>query len=962
MKKRVLFFCFALLFSALGISQTSTLPPPSNLVSSDIDANNATLRWNSDENALSWIVNYSVTQSEQVFSMEVTDTIVYITNLIEGTRYNWKVRMIDLQGDTTAWSELASFFTSGFDNNCPKLENLSVSDINTNGITIQWVPEQENGTWEVVYDLAGSNPEHEGFSGTTQNHEFTANRDLIEHTRYQLAIRTHCTNTVSDWTYLYARYLTENSIHELPIQLDFEDESDNLNIGFVNSVNNPWEIADAENASSIGSKAMYISNDSGETFGCDPSTASVSYAYMDFYIPDYAISYYIDFKYKSQAPLQNASLKIYMISTGEPLNLTNLPNEEFRVGSIIYSGSDNEWISEHIELPTQYIGTTRRLLFAWSNQPGADNNNAIAIDDIYLTARYCAIPTNLSVPSTDDNSALITWDFQENQTSFNLQYKPTQSTQWTELSGISPNYVLNDLQASTSYTFRVQADCGQEQSFWSDTAVFSTNMLIENPSNVELTFVDESSAQLRWNNDQNASLWIVDLKDMSTQNIQYFNSTNNSININGLMSNTLYSAKIRAVSLDGDTSDYSSECIIHTLCNATNDFPYVAEDTIHFSSLSSFCTDIECWRIMNDTVFSPVFDFSEMANPSLTFNYHSETGSYNKLLVSTDNEPFIQIPLNFSNGNNRLLLSNLLATEKVRFAIQSQLEDGAERTYIITDFTIKDSCSTPSDLTVNQTADNQVRVDWTPYTNNTSFNLKLINSTDEDTIFYNEVTNPFDIEELVSGKDYKIQLFALCGQINSNDFSEAAFSIENSSDYCPVPTNFVCQHYQNKGDETIVCTWDDVEENPFIQWEINYKEQYALEYTSSIVSIYPRFSLRNLEMGQVYDFRLRAICSPGEMSEWTDVQQVIVGEQSLDVNVYADKYIKLFPNPADSTLFIETNALEMKDAQLIDANGRVIRAWDNLPTEIDVSSIESGNYILKVFLDKMQVSKKISIL
>ena len=494
MKRRVLFFCFSFLFSALVFSQTSTLPPPSNLVSSDIDANNATLRWDSDENALSWIVNYSVAQSEQVFSMEVTDTVVYITNLVEGTRYNWKVRMIDLQGDTTAWSELASFFTSGFDNNCPKVENLSVSDINANGITIQWVPEQENGTWEVVYDLAGSNPEHEGFSGTTQNHEFTANRDLIEHTRYQLAIRTHCTNTVSDWTYLYARYLTENSIHELPIQLDFENESDNLNIGFVNSVNNPWEIADAENASSIGSKAMYISNDSGETFGCDPSTYSVSYAYMDFYIPDYAVSYYIDFKYKSQTPLQNAGLKIYMISTGEPLNLTNLPNEEFRVGNVIYSGSENEWISEHIELPTQYIGTTRRLLFAWSNQTGAENNSAIAIDDIYLTARYCAVPTNLSVPSADDNSALITWNFQENQTSFNLQYKPTQSTQWTELSGISPNYVLNDLQASTSYTFRVQADCGQEQSFWSDTAVFSTNMLIESPSNVELTFVGETSA------------------------------------------------------------------------------------------------------------------------------------------------------------------------------------------------------------------------------------------------------------------------------------------------------------------------------------------------------------------------------------------------------------------------------------------------------------------------------------
>ena len=210
-------------------------------------------------------------------------------------------------------------------------------------------------------------------------------------------------------------------------------------------------------------------------------------------------------------------------------------------------------------------------------------------------------------------------------------------------------------------------------------------------------------------------------------------------------------------------------------------------------------------------------------------------------------------------------------------------------------------------------------------------------------------------------QEYKVILYSSCGNQQSVNFVEEYFTTISESETCLVPENFVCQHYQVKGDETIICTWDDVEDNPYIQWEIQYKERLAVNYTSEIVSIYPRFTLRNLDMGQQFDFRVRAICSVGDTSSWTEVVQVTVGEQSLSPDQYSGKSVKIYPNPSDSVIFIDTDAIELKNAQLVDAYGRVIRAWDILPREIDITTIEAGNYILNFTMDNQPVSRKITI-
>ena len=957
--KKILLSFFIILFSVnIAYSQTTQTYVPYGLNSSEIDPTNATLSWRNNSNAELWQLVYQPTLAEEPTQLTLNDTLVSLSDLSPNTRYIWKVRMVDIDGDTSLWSAENYFYTLSDDTLCPRVADFFLGYIDNNLINVQWQPAEGTNTWQIVCGEIGTNPDNYDIINQTQNYEYNFVQEFIEGNQYQIAVRTNCQGSFSPWKYLYAKYLHQNSVFQLPIQIDFEDTNENKLIGTFNAGENPWKISSATNNTSVGSKSLHVTN--GINFACNNSVSSVSYAYIDFYIPEYAQSFYIDFSYYTQTELQNAGLKLYLIAPGTSVSIDNLPSEQDQVGQSVYRGGNNQWIREHIELPVHHIGTTRRLLFVWYNTAQAPTSHTVAIDDIYLTARYCAIPTNLEANYITSSSAMLNWEFAENQNVFNLQYKKEEDTTWINLNSITPNHLLENLQPSTSYSFRVQADCGEEQSFWSDVFTFSTHTLVAPPENLIVENYSYNTATISWNDNLDAESYEVEII-LTTNNTSIFQQTNlNRIELSQLLPNSIYQIKVRTISSTQDTSLFS-QVFLHTLCYPENEFPYYVEDSITFSTLSSFCNFSDCWRVEADTLFSPIFELNTLSNPYLTFNYSSLQGVNSKLFVSVNGEAMQEMDFYFVNGENTLSLMGFLGTDNVRFAIRSQMDTIEERTYAITEFSIKDTCLSPESLTVTHISHSSAQIEWQTIGNITEHNLTLINTQEADTLSFSNVTSPFIVSDLQPMQEYKVILYSSCGNQQALNFIEEYFTTSSQSETCLTPENFVCQHYQVKGDETIICTWDEVEDNPYIQWEIQYKERLAVNYTSAMVSLYPRFTLRNLDMGQQFDFRVRAICSVGDTSSWTEVVQVTVGEQSLSPDQYSGKSLKIYPNPSDTTLFIETNAIELKEAQMIDSYGRVIRAWDILPREIDVSTVEPGTYVLKFIMDNQPVSRKITI-
>lgn len=957
--KKILLSFFIILFSVnIVYSQTTQTYVPYGLNSSEIDPTNATLSWRNNSNAEFWQLVYQPTLAEEPTQLTLNDTLVFLSDLSPNTRYIWKVRMVDIDGDTSLWSAENYFYTLSDDTLCPRVADFFLGYIENNLINVQWQPAEGTNTWQIVCGEVGTNPDNYDIINQTQNYEYNFMQEFIEGNQYQIAVRTNCQGSFSPWKYLYAKYLHQNSVFQLPIQIDFEDTNENKLIGTFNAGENPWKISSATNNTSVGSKSLHVTN--GINFACNNSVSSVSYAYIDFYIPEYAQSFYIDFSYYTQTELQNAGLKLYLIAPGTSVSIDNLPSEQDQVGQSVYRGGNNQWIREHIELPVHHIGTTRRLLFVWYNTAQAPTSHTVAIDDIYLTARYCAIPTNLEANYITSSSAMLNWEFAENQNVFNLQYKKEEDTTWINLNSITPNHLLENLQPSTSYSFRVQADCGEEQSFWSDVFTFSTHTLVAPPENLIVENYSYNTATISWDDNLEAESYEVEVL-LTSNNTSIFQQTNlNRIELSQLIPNSIYQIKVRTISSTQDTSIYS-QVFLHTLCYPEDEFPYFVEDTISFSTQSSFCNFSDCWRVESDTLFSPIFDINALSNPYLTFNYSSLNGVSSQVLVSINGEALQEMDYNIMNGVNEISLIGFLGNNHLRFAIRSAMDTLQERGYTIADFSIKDTCLSPESVTITHISHSSAQVEWQSIANITQHDLKIINTQAADTLSFSNVTSPYTVSELYPMQEYKVILYSSCGNQQSVNFVEEYFTTISESATCLVPENFVCQHYQVKGDETIICTWDDVEDNPYIQWEIQYKERLAVNYTSEIVSIYPRFTLRNLDMGQQFDFRVRAICSVGDTSSWTEVVQVTVGEQSLSPNQYSGKSVKIYPNPSDSVIFIDTDAIELKNAQLVDAYGRVIRAWDILPREIDITTIEAGNYILNFTMDNQPVSRKITI-
>lgn len=138
------------------IEVTSCLPCPIpiSLTSSNITSNSADINW-SDSTASQWIVEYDTagfTPGAGSNSVVVdTNTFTTLTGLASQTAYDFYVRAICSPGDTSAYSDTASFSTTV----CSDPTALSSANVSIDSASLSWT---ENGTamqWEISYGSTG---------------------------------------------------------------------------------------------------------------------------------------------------------------------------------------------------------------------------------------------------------------------------------------------------------------------------------------------------------------------------------------------------------------------------------------------------------------------------------------------------------------------------------------------------------------------------------------------------------------------------------------------------------------------------------------------------------------------------------------------------------------------------------------------------------------------------------------
>lgn len=134
---------------------------------------------------------------------------------------------------------------------------------------------------------------------------------------------------------------------------------------------------------------------------------------------------------------------------------------------------ENDVYQEYTVTFENYQGEGRYIAIAYNTSSLYD----IYVDDVTVELiPSCRIPTNLEANEITENQAVLTWTAGKDETAWNMQYKKTSDSEWSEIILVTEtNYTLSNLKRGTMYEARVQANCtADDQSDWTEAISFTT--------------------------------------------------------------------------------------------------------------------------------------------------------------------------------------------------------------------------------------------------------------------------------------------------------------------------------------------------------------------------------------------------------------------------------------------------------------------------------------------------------
>ncbi len=141
---------------------------------------------------------------------------------------------------------------------------------------------------------------------------------------------------------------------------------------------------------------------------------------------------------------------------------------DFTVSLFTIDAENSEWTTRTVNL-TPYIGSNVR--FAFINN--SNDKYILLIDNISVVS--CAAPLDGMLVSATTTSATVSWS--GSATSFDIEYGPAGFALGSGMAATSltNQAVISSLTNATSYDFYVRSDCGDSESDWAGPFTFLTN-------------------------------------------------------------------------------------------------------------------------------------------------------------------------------------------------------------------------------------------------------------------------------------------------------------------------------------------------------------------------------------------------------------------------------------------------------------------------------------------------------
>jgi len=165
----------------------------------------------------------------------------------------------------------------------------------------------------------------------------------------------------------------------------------------------------------------------------------------------------------------------------------------------------------------------------------------------------CPVPTGLAATGITASSAQLSWISPPGVSTFNLRYKPVNSTSWTFLGNVTNPRSLTGLLCGIAYEWQVRSVCSNtsatSNSSWSSSSFFTTTScqnVCPAPAGTTTSGITVSSATVSWNAVTGAASYTVRYRVAGSATWAFKNSTVTSTSLNNLICGTAYEWQVRS--------------------------------------------------------------------------------------------------------------------------------------------------------------------------------------------------------------------------------------------------------------------------------------------------------------------------------------------------------------------------------------------------------------------------------
>jgi hypothetical protein len=272
-------------------------------------------------------------------------------------------------------------------------------------------------------------------------------------------------------------------------------------------------------------------------------------------------------------------------------------------------------------------------------------------------------------------------------------------------------------------------------------------------------------------------------------------------------------------------------------------------------------------------------------------------------------------------------------------------------------FTTNHACqSIPTNVTVSEIGITEAKIDFNPGLGQSQWQIKcgIIGQSDDQAAMYVTNDTTYVVTGLEGGRSYSVFVRAICGDLFS-EWSE----IRNFVTQPPLCANVSGVRTTEVQHSSVKVTWNPGSMSQD-KWEVVFAQSnQTLPEAGVIVYDNPIFTPIGLTPQTEYKMKVRAVCSDGEVSSWSDEYVFNTIQQGIeDAEVIAN--VDIYPNPTDGKIAFKSSNLKVEKIEILNSLGEVVYFSEKLPKEYNFED-KKGIFFINIYTEKGVQTRKIVV-